>query len=96
MTILTEAVLAWHAVMSPVAFFAYAWDKAAARRRGARRVPEMRLHLLALLGGWPGAWLARGWLRHKTEKAGFTALLALATLSHAGACGAVGWYGWGA
>ena len=48
----------------------YAWDKHAARR-GTRRVPEARLHLLALLGGWPGAWLGQRLFRHKTRKAAF-------------------------
>lgn len=47
-------------------FFAYWFDKAAARR-GAWRTSEQTLHLLSLLGGWPGA------LRHKSRKASFRA-----------------------
>ena len=79
------------ALASAVAFVAYAIDKRAARRRGARRVPERALHLIALAGGWPGAWLARGLLRHKTRKAGFTAWLALASVANAAAVGAALW-----
>jgi len=55
------------------AFMVFAWDKHAAIR-GRRRVPEARLHLLSLLGGWPGAWLAQMLLRHKTQKRGFRAM----------------------
>ena len=58
----------------------YAWDKHAARR-GIRRVPEARLHLLALLGGWPGAWLGQRLFRHKTRKEPFSSrLLGIAVL----------------
>jgi uncharacterized membrane protein YsdA (DUF1294 family) len=34
----------------------------------AWRTPEMLLHLLELAGGWPGAWVARRRLRHKSSK----------------------------
>jgi uncharacterized membrane protein YsdA (DUF1294 family) len=54
------------------AFMVFAWDKRAAIR-GRRRVPEARLHLISLLGGWPGAWLAQMLLRHKTQKRSFRA-----------------------
>lgn len=52
--------------VATVAVFAH--DKRAARRRGARRVPERTLHTLELLGGWPGSLFAQRWLRHKTVK----------------------------
>ena len=57
-------------LMSLVAFIAYALDKRAARR-GEWRTPESTLHALELLCGWPGAWLAQRWLRHKSVKTSF-------------------------
>lgn len=55
---------------SVVGFAAYGIDKSAARR-GGRRIPEARLHLIDLLGGWPGSLLARHLFRHKTVKQPF-------------------------
>ena len=54
-------------VLAVVSMFVYAHDKRAARR-GSTRIPETRLHLLELAGGWPGALLAQRWLRHKNRK----------------------------
>ena len=31
-------------------------------------LPQSTLHILSLLGGWPGALLAQQTLRHKTQK----------------------------
>lgn len=55
---------------SVVTFAVYASDKSAARR-GSWRVPESTLHMLAVLGGWPGALAAQQALRHKTRKQPF-------------------------
>ena len=65
-----RALAIWLLALNLCALALYAWDKHAARR-GTRRVPEARLHLLALLGAWPGAWLAQPLFRHKTRKAAF-------------------------
>lgn len=57
---------------SVVTFFAYAFDKAAAKAGGSR-TSEATLHLFAVAGGWPGALLAQQLLRHKSVKAEFRA-----------------------
>jgi uncharacterized membrane protein YsdA (DUF1294 family)/cold shock CspA family protein len=63
-------VLALYLAASAVSFILYARDKAAAAR-GQWRVAEDTLHLLSLLGGWPGALVAQNVLRHKSKKASF-------------------------
>lgn len=59
-----------YAVASVIAFGAYGFDKAAARR-GGQRTPESTLHFIALVGGWPGALVAQRRYRHKSTKAAF-------------------------
>lgn len=66
-------LIAAYAVVSTVAFVAYAADKSAAIN-DRWRTPESRLHLLALAGGWPGALLAQRLLRHKSGKLSFQLL----------------------
>jgi len=66
--VLPTAVAGGFAALALLTFLAYAGDKRAARRQ-ARRTPETALHLLELLGGWPGALLAQRALRHKNRKA---------------------------
>jgi uncharacterized membrane protein YsdA (DUF1294 family) len=63
-------ITAWYGVMSAAAFLLYRHDKRRARA-GGWRIPETSLHLIELLGGWPGAVLARRKLRHKTMKTRF-------------------------
>jgi uncharacterized membrane protein YsdA (DUF1294 family)/cold shock CspA family protein len=66
-------VLLGYVITSVVAFFAYAFDKAAAAR-DSWRTQESTLHLLGLAGGWPGALLAQQLLRHKSSKPSFVAV----------------------
>jgi uncharacterized membrane protein YsdA (DUF1294 family) len=56
--------------ISLVTFVQYGWDKRQAKRE-KRRIPEKRLHLLALAGGTPGALLGQLTFRHKTKKKRF-------------------------
>ena len=58
---------AFYMVTSIITFAVYALDKSAATK-GARRTSESTLHLLALVGGWPGALVAQQKLRHKSRK----------------------------
>jgi uncharacterized membrane protein YsdA (DUF1294 family) len=67
--------------MSVIAFTAFAVDKAAAGRGGGR-VPEATLHLLELLGGWPGAILGAVLLRHKTRKPSYLLVTGLVAALH--------------
>ena len=60
----------WYSGLGVVTFVFYRQDKLAAER-GDWRTPENTLHLLSLLGGWPGAWLAQVYLRHKSQKTKF-------------------------
>lgn len=64
------AASAAYGFMSAVTFVAYSLDKHAARS-GNRRTPEATLHLLELLGGWPGALVAQRLIRHKNVKVGY-------------------------
>ncbi|MGV3659472.1 MAG: DUF1294 domain-containing protein [Prosthecobacter sp.] len=53
--------------ISVVTYLAYVNDKRRALA-GDWRMTEASLHLLELLGGWPGAWIAQRRLRHKCSK----------------------------
>jgi uncharacterized membrane protein YsdA (DUF1294 family) len=70
---LPPVVLGLYLGASSVAFLAYALDKSAAVN-DRWRTRERTLHLLALVGGWPGALAAQGLLRHKTRKVSFQGL----------------------
>lgn len=83
-------LLAAVAGLNLVTFFAYALDKSAAQR-GAWRTPEQTLHLLALLGGWPAAWWAQQWLRHKSRKQAFRSAYWGTVLLHSAGLGVVVW-----
>jgi len=67
---LPALILGLYIVMSLIAFIAYAMDKSAAQQ-GRWRTKESTLHLMGLLGGWPGALFAQKKLRHKSSKQEF-------------------------
>ncbi len=66
-------ILALYIVASSITFFIYWKDKTAAKNK-AWRTEEQTLHLLSLLGGWPGALIAQEKFRHKTSKSSFKAI----------------------
>ncbi|MGC9467304.1 MAG: DUF1294 domain-containing protein [Anaerolineae bacterium] len=60
----------WVAAFSIVTWAFYAWDKRISELKNLLkgwRVPELTLHLLSLLGGFPGAWIARAMFQHKSN-----------------------------
>jgi uncharacterized membrane protein YsdA (DUF1294 family) len=69
----------WLASLSGITLALYAYDKAQARL-GGLRVPEVVLHGVTLLGGFPGAWAGRFLFRHKLRKGSFLVVLAFSTL----------------
>jgi uncharacterized membrane protein YsdA (DUF1294 family) len=74
--------------MSVACFIAYGLDKRQAIN-GGRRVSERTLHLMAFLGGWPGALMAQRHFRHKTQKAPFRIVFWIVVVLHVGVVGAV-------
>ena len=89
---LPQWVLGAAAAINLLTFVVYAIDKNAAQN-GRWRTPESHLHLLSLVGGWPGAWLAQQWLRHKSSKREFRAVYWITVVVHCAALTAwvVGW-----
>ena len=75
-------------VMSVASFIAYGLDKRQATN-GGRRVSERTLHLMAFLGGWPGALMAQRHFRHKTQKTTFRIVFWIVVVLHVGIVGAV-------
>jgi uncharacterized membrane protein YsdA (DUF1294 family)/cold shock CspA family protein len=68
-------------VLGAVTYWAYALDKRRARDK-QWRLSEGRLHLLELLGGWPGAFLAQRRLRHKCSKGGYQVVFWVIVLAY--------------
>lgn len=74
-------IATWYLAASLYTFFAFARDKRAARRH-RRRTSERHLHVLELIGGFPGAWLAILMLRHKSSKPSFLVVSFLASVGN--------------
>jgi uncharacterized membrane protein YsdA (DUF1294 family) len=67
--------------VSVFSFFSYRSDKRRAEG-GEWRIPEARLHLVDLMGGWPGAYLAQRIFRHKISKYSFQFVFWFVVLIH--------------
>jgi len=78
------AVLSWIVVVNGWTIWRFSDDKRRAVA-GARRVPEADLLALALVGGTPGAFVARRLFRHKTRKEPFSTRLMLIAAIQIGA-----------
>lgn len=75
------ALAVGYALFSLITLLLYSWDKRAAMR-GKRRIRERTLHLWALCGGWPGAWLGQYGLRHKSQKGRFRRVFWLTVIAN--------------
>jgi uncharacterized membrane protein YsdA (DUF1294 family) len=71
----------YFAGISILTWIAYHFDKNRAKN-GGWRVPESQLHILELLGGWPAAFLAQRFLRHKISKRSYQTMFWLILLLH--------------
>lgn len=80
---LPVGLLGLYLAASVVTFGAYAIDKSAARHH-RQRTAENTLHLLALLGGWPGAIAGQRLFRHKTAKRSFLIIFWATVLINSG------------
>jgi uncharacterized membrane protein YsdA (DUF1294 family) len=87
---LPAAVPVFYAAASLAAAIAYRRDKSAAERN-LWRISETMLHVIALVGGWPGALVTQQVFRHKSRKLSFRiALWTTVALN----CAALTWLTW--
>ena len=84
-------LLAGYGLASAAAFVMYGADKSAAVR-GRWRTSESTLHILALVGGWPGALVAQRVFRHKTTKQPFRVIFWMTVIAN---CAALAWLVYG-
>jgi uncharacterized membrane protein YsdA (DUF1294 family)/cold shock CspA family protein len=80
-------VLIFYLVVSCLAFASYGFDKSAAKN-DRWRTRESTLHMLGLLGGWPGALVAQRLFRHKSRKLSFQLMFWAVVILN---CAVLGW-----
>lgn len=83
--LLPPLLLAVYLGISGLSYLMYWWDKSAAQS-GHHRTPENNLHLVDLLGGWPGALIAQQQFRHKTVKQPFQAVFLVTIVLNLAMC----------
>lgn len=74
-------IAAYGLVVNVFTCWLYARDKRQARQK-EWRISEKALHLVELLGGWPGAYLAQRRLRHKCSKGSYQFVFWLIVLAY--------------
>src|SRR5579859_3587837 len=72
---------AYGLVINTFTYWLYARDKRRAQA-GEWRISEKALHLVELLGGWPGAYLAQRRLRHKCSKGSYQFMFWLIVMAY--------------
>lgn len=80
-------VLGIYLLVSSCTLIVYILDKMAARQNN-RRTSEKTLHLLALIGGWPGAIIGQKLFRHKSKKLSFQVIFWVTIILN---CAALTW-----
>ena len=79
------------ALFSMIAFVAIGIDKRRARL-GRWRISHRTLHLLELLGGWPGSLIARRLWRHKTIDRRYRLIAGIIIVLHLVAWASLAWH----
>jgi uncharacterized membrane protein YsdA (DUF1294 family)/cold shock CspA family protein len=80
-------IIGAYLILSLVAFGMYKKDKSSAKW-DEWRTPESTLHLISLIGGWPGALIAQNKLRHKSKKFSFKIVYWVTVIIN---CSILGW-----
>ena len=70
---LPKSVAGLYFILSIITLIIYGLDKWLALK-DKRRISEKKLHVLALVGGWPGATIGQQAFRHKISKQSFRRL----------------------
>jgi uncharacterized membrane protein YsdA (DUF1294 family) len=81
-------ILVLYLAASAASVVVYAIDKSAARN-GRWRIAESTLHLLSVIGGWPGALIAQRLFRHKSRKPSFQAAFLFTVVLN---CALLAWF----
>jgi uncharacterized membrane protein YsdA (DUF1294 family) len=84
-------VLTWYILASVFTFAVYGLDKHKART-AKWRIKENTLHIMELLGGWPGGFVAQRYFHHKWKKTTYMVFFRGIVVLHIGLWAAVIWF----